>query len=123
MLAKRPLISGVSYYDADSPVNASIFASTVQFAFPTNLNLEIENSEGFYPEFLRRWTQKLKNLLAVIQGFSNFFLKNRGLELGVLEKVPHISVAPENVTSLNVRIGSFCGCATRGPHEVKDILT
>ena len=83
----------------------------MQFAFPTNLNLGAESSEGFHPELLRGLTHKLNNLLAVIQGFSSLVLMNEDLDPGVLENVQHIREASVNVSSLSERIRSAGGCA------------
>lgn len=83
----------------------------MQFAFPTNLNLGTETSEGFHPELLRGLTHKLNNLLAVIQGFSSLVLMNEDLDPGVLENVQHIREASVNVSSLSERIRSAGGCA------------
>ena len=83
----------------------------MQFAFPTNLNLGTESSEGFHPELLRGLTHKLNNLLAVIQGFSSLVLMNDDLDPGVMENVQHIREASVNVSSLSERIRSAGGCA------------
>lgn len=104
-----PLNSGVAYYATGSPQQR--IPRTMQFAFPTNLNLGIESSEGFHPELLRGLTHKLNNLLAVIQGFSSLVLMNDDLDPGVMENVQHIREASVNVTSLSERIRSAGGCA------------
>ncbi len=83
----------------------------MQFAFPTNLNLGPESSEGYHPELLRGLTHKLNNLLAVIQGFSSLVLMNEDLDPGVMENVQHIREASVNVSSLSERIRSAGGCA------------
>jgi signal transduction histidine kinase len=83
----------------------------MQFAFPTNLNLGQEFSEGFHQELLRGLTHKLNNLLAVIQGFSSLILMNDDLDPGVQENVQHIREASLNVTALSERIRSAGGCA------------
>lgn len=83
----------------------------MQFAFPTNLNLGQEYSEGFHQELLRGLTHKLNNLLAVIQGFSSLILMNDDLDPSVQENVQHIREASVNVTALSERIRSAGGCA------------
>jgi len=96
----------------------------MQFAFPTNLNLGVESSEGYHPELLRGLTPKLNNLLAVIQGFSSLVLMNDDLDAGVAENVQHIREASVNVTSLSERIRSAGGCAkiSLQPLNVGDYL-
>lgn len=97
----------------------------MQFAFPTNLNLGPESSEGFHPELLRGLTHKLNNLLAVIQGFSSLVLMNDDLDPGVMENVQHIREASVNVSSLSERIRSAGGCAKVNlqPINAGDYLT
>lgn len=90
----------------------------MQFAFPTNLNLSAEASDGFHQELLRGLTHKLNNLLAVIQGFSSLILMNEELDPGVLENVQHIREASVNVSSLSERIRSAGGCAKVSPQPL-----
>lgn len=83
----------------------------MQFTFPTNLQLGIEQSEGFHQELLRGLTHKLNNLLAVIQGFSSLILMNEDLDPGVAENMQHIRDASVGVSTLSERIRSAGGCA------------
>jgi signal transduction histidine kinase len=96
----------------------------MQFVFPTNLNLGLEQGEGFHQELLRGLTHKLNNLLAVIQGFSSLVLMTDDLDPGVAENMQHIREASVGVTALSERIRSAGGCAkiTLQPLNLNDYL-
>jgi len=91
--------------------NAPSTAGTMQFVYPTLLNLTQQNSDGFHQELLRGLTHKLNNLLAIIQGFSSLILMNEELDASVLENMKHIKDASVNISSLSERIRGAGGCS------------
>lgn len=92
---------------------ATVSPSTapMQFVYPTQLNLGLQDSEGFHQELLRGLTHKLNNLLAIIQGFSSLILMNDDLDPSVQENMQHIKEASVNISSLSERIRAAGGCA------------
>lgn len=86
-------------------------ANPMQFVFPTQLNLGLQDSEGFHQELLRGLTHKLNNLLAIIQGFSSLILMNDDLDPSILENMKHIKEASVSISGLSDRIRAAGGCA------------
>lgn len=84
---------------------------SMQFVYPTHLNLGEQTSEGFHQELLRGLTHKLNNMLAIIQGFSSLILMNEELDSSVLENMQHIKEASVNISALSERIRAAGGCA------------
>lgn len=84
---------------------------SMQFVYPTNLNLGPQSADGYHQELLRGLTHKLNNMLAIIQGFSSLILMNDDLDPGVLENMQHIKEASVNISGLSERIRAAGGCA------------
>ncbi|MEZ0388706.1 MAG: sensor histidine kinase [Verrucomicrobium sp.] len=85
--------------------------NSMQFVYPTNLNLGHQSSDGYHQELLRGLTHKLNNMLAIIQGFSSLILMNEELDSSILENMQHIKEASVNISGLSERIRAAGGCA------------
>ncbi len=90
----------------------------MQFTFPTNLNLNLEQADGFHQDLLRGLTHKLNNLLAVIQGFSSLILMNEDTDPEILGNVQHIREASLGMSALSERIRTAGGCAKVSPQPL-----
>lgn len=86
-------------------------SGSMQFVYPTQLNLGSQTSDGYPQDLLRGLTHKLNNLLAIIQGFSSLILMNDDLDSGVQENMQHIKEASINISGLSERIRAAGGCA------------
>ena len=91
---------------------------SMQFVYPTQLNLGPQTAEGFHQELLRGLTHKLNNLLAIIQGFSSLIMMNDDLDPAVMENLKHIKEASLSITSLSERIRAAGGCAKTSPQSL-----